>query len=210
MSPHESATSTRLVTAGSTTAARPSSRGTIGRWLISFIGFPVGGLAAILLTGPVDSVPSALAGGAVTGGILGAVQAWATGTGRPRVGPWAGATAAGLALGLSLGSALVDYRTDLASLVVQGAVSGFLVGVAQAAVLLPRTGRAAAVWPIALSVAWPVGWLVTNAVIGLHVEDQFIVFGSSGALVVTLLTAPLPLLLASRYPVTPHGGSSPL
>jgi hypothetical protein len=174
--------------------------------MISFAGFPLGGFVALLLTGPVDSVASALGGGLLAGAVLGAVQAWAMGPSRPGRVAWALATALGLAVGLTLGSALVDYRTDLSSLLVQGAVSGFFVGIGQAAVLLPRMRTAAAAWPIALGIIWPIGWLVTSAVIGIHTEDQFIVFGSSGALVVTLLTAPLALLLTYRYP-SAHGSA---
>ena len=32
---------------------------TVGRWMVSFLGFPIGGYAAFLLVGPVDSlIPS--------------------------------------------------------------------------------------------------------------------------------------------------------
>jgi len=41
------------------------------------------------------------------------------------------------------------------------------------------------------------GWVVTTA-IGVDVESQYTVFGSSGALVVTIVTAALPVLLTPR------------
>ena len=44
---------------------------------------------------------------------------------------------------------------------------------------------------------WAVGWAVTYA-FGIQVDDQFTIFGSSGALVVTALTAALPLILTTR------------
>ena len=53
------------------------------RWLPTFVGFPLGGLAAELVAGPVDGIAPALAGGAITGAVLGAVQSWGLGPGRP-------------------------------------------------------------------------------------------------------------------------------
>ena len=48
----------------------------------------------------------------------------------------------------------------------------------------------------ALAAIWAVGWAVTYA-FGIQVDQQFTVFGSSGAVVVTALTAVLPLTLAT-------------
>jgi hypothetical protein len=64
-------------------------------------------------------------------------------------------------------------------------------------VLAPRLGRAATAWPAALAAIWAVGWAVTYA-FGIQVDEQFTVFGASGALVVTALTAVLPLALATK------------
>ena len=44
---------------------------------------------------------------------------------------------------------------------------------------------------------WALGWAVTTAV-GIDVEEQFTVFGASGALVVTAATVVLPMFLATR------------
>ena len=77
------------------------------------------------------------------------------------------------------------------------ALCGLLLGIAQAAVLLPRLGRLALGWPVALAAIWALGW-VTSTSIGIRVEEQFTVFGSSGALVATALTGVLPLLLHRR------------
>jgi hypothetical protein len=162
--------------------------------MVSFVGFPLGGLAAIVLTGPVDGLAAALGGGLVTGAVLGAAQAWALGDAGPRPAAWVIATAGGLMTGLALGVSLVDYRTGLGDLVVQGAVCGAVVGLAQAAVLLPRLGPVALWWPVVLAGIWAVGWAVSTS-IGIDVGEQFTTFGSSGALVVTLLTAILPVLL---------------
>ena len=60
-----------------------------------------------------------------------------------------------------------------------------------------RIGRTALAWPAYLAGVWAVGWTVTS-LIGVKVSDQFIVFGSSGALVAALFTAVLPVVLAGR------------
>jgi hypothetical protein len=169
---------------------------TVGRWMVSFLGFPIGGYAAFLLVGPVDSLIPSLVGGLLTGAVLGALQAWAFGRGRPATVRWIIATAIGMMVGLGVGAAVVGYHTTLSALVVQGAVSGLAVGAAQALVLAPRLGRVALAWPAALTIIWAVGWAVTYAV-GIQVHEQFTVFGSSGALVVTALTAALPLILTT-------------
>jgi hypothetical protein len=76
---------------------------------------------------------------------------------------------------------------------VQGALTGAGVGLAQAIVLRPRLRTASLLWPVALAGLWALGWLVSDTVIGTAVDSHFYVFGSSGALVVTALTAALPV-----------------
>jgi hypothetical protein len=166
------------------------------RWLPTFVGFPLGGLAAELVAGPVDSIAAALRGGAVTGVVLGAVQAWGMGPNGPPARQWIAATTAGLTVGLALGSAAVGYGTSLGDLVLQGAICGLAIGSAQA---LTLRGRAAYLWAPALSALWALGWAITTS-FGIDVETQYAVFGSSGALVVTAATAVLPVLLATRAP----------
>jgi hypothetical protein len=161
--------------------------------MATFLGFPLAGLAT-LITGPVDTLAAALAGGLLTGAVLGAVQVWGLGDNRPPTASWIVATAVGLMSGLTLGASAVGFATNLGALVLQGALSGLLVGAAQGLVLIPRLGLLALVWPPALSVIWSAGWAVTTLA-GIDVEQQFTVFGSSGALLVTSLTAALPLAL---------------
>ena len=166
------------------------------RWLPTFLGFPLGGFAAELIVGPVDGLVAALLGGAITGVVLGTVQAWAMGSNGPPAARWIVATTAGLSVGLALGSAAVGYSTSLGDLVVQGAICGLAIGTAQALVL---RGRVAYLWAPALSALWAIGWAVSTS-IGVDVETQYAVFGSSGALVVTAATVVLPVLLATRAP----------
>ncbi|MHC1559518.1 hypothetical protein ACR9E3_11200 [Actinomycetospora sp. C-140] len=193
--------------AGGTTTAAPAPTTTRRRllcWLPTFLGFPLGGLAAEI-AGPVDGPVPALLGGLLTGLVLGAVQAlglWAGSGGRPvPVVAWLAATGVGLAAGLALGAAAVGYGTGLGALAVQGAVSGAVVGLAQALVLRPRLGALAAAWPAFLAAVWALGWAVTT-LIGVDVERGYTVFGSSGAVVVTVLTLVLPVALARRAAVT--------
>ena len=180
---------------------------TISRWMVTFVGFPAGGFAAMLLVGPVDSPVTAAAGGLVTGAILGAVQALGLRRSGPPAWQWISATAIGLTVGLSIGAAAVGYATSLTALVIQGAVTGFAVGAAQAIPLRARFGLRALAWAPALAVSWSIGWAVTTS-IGVQVNEQFTVFGSAGAIVVTALTAILPVLLNPTAVINPNARSA--
>jgi hypothetical protein len=172
--------------------------------MISFLGFPVGGLAAWLLMGPVTDTTSAVTGGLLTGAVLGAAQAWALRADRRQALTWIVATAVGMAVGLTAGASLVAFSTTLTDLAIQGALSGAAVGLAQTLVLWRRTGPLALAWPGYLATAWAAGWSVTTLA-GIGVEEQFAVFGASGALVVALLTTVLPLVLRTRPRSDQHG-----
>jgi len=164
------------------------------RWLVTFVGFPLGGLLSEVV-GPVDAPAAAIVGGALTGLTVGAVQAWALWPDGIAPGPWIGATVAGFAVGLGGGAAAVDYGTSAGDLAIQGAICGLGVGLAQALVLRGRLGGLAFLWAPALAAVWALGWTITSA-IGVDVERQYTVFGSSGAIAVTLLTMVLPFALA--------------
>jgi len=178
-----------------TTSRTPiPSRRAATRWMATFLGIPVAGYAGWLVSGPVDSVGAAHLGALITGAALGAVQAWGLGRNRPPAASWIAATALGLMVGLGIGAAVVDYDTSLTALLAQGAISGLAVGFAQALVLLPRLGVVALAWPPALAAIWAAGW-ATSTAIGVDVDQQFVIYGASGALVVTALTVVLPLAL---------------
>lgn len=182
----------QLFTAPSRTV-HPSLARTVARWMVSFVGFPLGGLTAMALSGPVDTTVAAIAGGLLTGTVLGSAQALAMRLDRLYLLTWVLATAVGLAIGLAIGASAVDFRTGLGDLVIQGAISGVTVGIAQSLALVRQAGLVALLWPVYLGVAWSIGWFVTTAV-GVQVEEQFTVFGAAGAVTVTLLTAVLPVL----------------
>src|SRR3954468_23735167 len=186
--------------------AAPGTTRLIGRWMISFLGCPLGGFAALVLTDPVNSVPNALIAGLITGTVLGAVQAWALRSDGRQLIAWALATGLGLAAGLSLGAWLVDFHTSTGDLAAQGAVTGAFVGLAQAVVLRRRVKALAAVWPLYLAAAYALGWVVTTAG-GIAVEEQFTTFGAYGALTVAALTSLLPVVLSTR-PATTEKSSS--
>jgi hypothetical protein len=181
------------VTSATDITTRARSSRIAARWMVTFIGFPVGGAAA-WVAGPIDSVGAALLGGLLAGAVLGAVQVWGLGSHRPPVGAWIAATAVGLMTGLTMGATLVDYDTSLDALLIQGGITGFVVGAAQALVLLSRFGVLAFAWPPALGAIWVAGWAVSTS-IGIDVDEQFTTFGASGALVVTFLSVVLPLAI---------------
>jgi hypothetical protein len=156
------------------------------RWLPTFLAFPLGGLIAMETVGRLHDPASAAAGGLLVGAVVGAAQWWALrsrGVGRRWIALTAGATAAGSAVA----AALTGAGTDLPDLMLAGLVSGAAVGAAQSTVLAGDRLRAAA-WTAATAAGWALGWLTTWAVVGVNVERGFQVFGSSGALVATVLT----------------------
>lgn len=177
-------------------STRPTTR-TMARWMVSFAGFPLGGYLAMLLVGPVDSTARAIAGGLVTGAVLGAIQSWGMRADLRQAMAWVVTIAVGLSVGLAVGATVVDFGTSLGDLAVQGAISGLAVGAAQAFSLFPRIGTIAFAWPVYLAAVWTAGWVITTSV-GVQVEDQFTVFGAAGAVTVTLLTSVLPVLLVHR------------
>jgi len=166
-------------------------------WLLTAAAFPPAGYVGHLVAGPVDTSAAAIVGGVITGAGIGAAQ-WSL-LRRRGIGPgWIVATAIGLAGGGAAGAAFVSYRTDLASLAAAGAITGAVLGAAQAFQL----GRRAALWwALLTSALWALGWTVTTSA-GISVEDQFVVFGITGALVVAWLQSTVIDLLVPRPATT--------
>jgi hypothetical protein len=92
---------------------------------------------------------------AITGLVIGADQAQASSR-RLDLRGWIPATTIGMNLGLLLGAWVVGYRTSPAGLAGMGALSGLVLGVAQA-LALPRHAHLRWVWAAALPFLWAPG-----------------------------------------------------
>lgn len=153
-------------------------------WAATLVAFPLAGIAARAIAGPVDAVWTALFAGAVAGAVIGTAQWLAL----KRIGAdvrWIAATAAGLAVGLGVAYAVFGYGTTVADLAVVGAVTGLGIGVAQWW-LLRDLVAGSIVWIPATAAAWALGWTVTIS-IGVDPDDRWAVPGLSGAATITLL-----------------------
>ena len=166
-------------------------------WTAGFLAFPVAGLAGTAVAGRVDDPMAALVGGTVAGLVIGVGQTLA-GRGRLDIRKWAPATAVGMGLGLLLGAAVVDYRTSLADLALMGALTGLVLGPAQA-LTLPRGTRMRWTWAAAMPALWALGWTATTLG-GIAVEEQFTVYGAYGAITYSALSGLLLLLLLPERP----------
>jgi hypothetical protein len=166
-------------------------------WVAVALAFPIAGYIGWKISGPVDTVETALIGGALTAAGLAAVQWWAAKGALGRAAAWISASAAGYAVGLAAGAALVGYDTDLGALILMGLVSGASLGAAQGLVLARQGNiRLGAAWGAAMPVLFALGWVATTA-IGVNVENQFTAFGAAGAVLFMLLSG---LVLARFAP----------
>jgi hypothetical protein len=147
------------------------------RWILVGLSFPIGGLIVFLALGPVTSPGLALGGGIVAGLVIGTAEAFAL---RLPIARWAVATSVGLGIG-SLLAALVAplLGAGILSTLVTALVAGLATAASQllAAPPLPRP-----LWLAVRTAAWVVAWVV-SLVFAINVEQGFIVFGASGALV---------------------------
>jgi hypothetical protein len=176
-------------------------------WTAGFLAFPVAGLAGTAAAGRVDGPGPALLGGLVTGLVVGAAQTLAS---RRRLDArrWVPATTLGMGAGLLLGSWVVDYQTSLADLALMGALTGLVLGTAQALALPPDTALRWS-WAVAMPALWALSWVVTTLA-GIHVEDQFTIVGVSGALTFSALSGLLlHRLLPFEEPIRPRDISAP-
>ena len=167
-------------------------------WMLTFLGFPLGGLLALVLVGSVEGVVSGALGGALAGAVIGAAQ-WLVLRRYMRVGPqWILATALGVAIGDALGVLLTGAGTGIGALLITGSATGVVVGLLQWGLVLRGRLLRARLWPLVVAIAWPVGWTVTWA-FGIDVERGYYVFGASGALIFAAITD-LAMLLMLRGP----------
>jgi hypothetical protein len=156
-------------------------------WPVAILlGFPIGGLAANIIVGEIDSVGAALAGGLIAGAIIGAAQWFALRSLVPWL--WIVATSTGMVAGLSAGAAIVDYGIDRGDLMIMGAITGLGVGALQALVLARQGISGAAWWAVVNPPAWALAWLISSYVISANIDERFTNFGASGVLVFALIT----------------------
>ena len=155
---------------------------TFKRWLPTFLAFPVGGFLAVQTVGSLDDPVTAAAGGLIAGAVIGAGQ-WLALRSRGVGRRWIGLTAAAMAAGSAVSVIATGAGTERADVMLAGVLTGAAVGAAQSS-LLPR---GAAVWTAVSAAGWALAWLTTSFVI-VDIERGYAVFGSSGAIVVTVLT----------------------
>jgi len=169
-------------------------------WTAGFLAFPIAGVAGGLVAGRVDTPIAAVVAGLITGAVIGTGQ-WLVSRGRLRPGPWILATALGMGAGLLLGATVVGFGTSLADVAVMGALTGAVLGVAQT-VALPGRTRRRWWWAVAMPLLWPLGWIVTTLA-GIPVEEQFTIFGASGAVTFSALSG---ILLQQLLPARQTAG----
>jgi hypothetical protein len=175
--------------------------------MLAFLGFPLGGLLALVLMGSVEGVVSGALGGALAGAVIGAAQ-WLVLRRYMRVGPeWILATALGVAIGDALGALLTGAGTGIGALLITGLATGVAVGLLQWVLVLRIRLLRARLWPPVVGIAWPLGWAVTWA-FGIDVERGYYIFGASGALVFAAITGPAMLLMLRGRTRWPRAGVS--
>jgi hypothetical protein len=156
---------------------------TFKRWIPTFLAFPLGGLLAFTTVGDLQDPATAAAGGLLAGAVIGLGQ-WlalrSEGIGRR----WIAYTAGAMAAGTAAAAVATGAGTETADLVLSGLVAGATVGAAQSTLL----GSGRLVWTAVSASGWALAWFVSAAVLGQAADRGFFVFGSSGAIVATVLT----------------------
>jgi hypothetical protein len=170
-----------------TSTTQPTKWGLIGRWMLAFLGFPIGGGLTYLIIGAVDDPLKGVLGGAIAGACIGGAQWLALRQSRPVAVTWIAASTVGLAAGIGLSTALLGTATDTTAITTRAAITGVIFGAAQA-YILQRKGGTSLLWAIAVALAYTIAWPVTGLVIKDNVQMGFVVFGSSGAILFQLIT----------------------
>ncbi len=154
------------------------------RWTPSFLGFPLGGWLAFQLVGSANSPLTAALAGAIAGTLIGAAQWLAL---RPTVSrQWIAASTIGMSAGSALAATATGSATSVGALAVAGLITGAAVGLGQG-FAFRRGWRITALWTVTVGAAWALGWAITANVI-IDADRGYVAFGSSGALVVTVIT----------------------
>jgi uncharacterized membrane protein len=154
------------------------------RWIPTLLAFPLGGLLAALAFGPIQNPVAAAVAGAMVGCTLGLAQWWAL---KPLEisFDWVWASGVSLALASPLAWTVVSYSTTTQSLTVWGLIAGAILGLGQGLSQRLETVKTLT-WTALVSAAWGIAWFVSANVI-VDPESGYAVFGSTGALVATIL-----------------------
>lgn len=177
-------------------------------WVIAFLGFPIGGTLALLVIGHLDSSPEGVIGGLLVGLTVGLAQMVALRSRIATDAEWVIATAIGLAAGVALSVALVGAATNVDDTLMRAPLTGLLLGLAQWIVLRKRV-RFALVWLPTVTILYTLAWYITAQVIGESLDNGFVVFGSSGAIVYQLVTG-LVLWMLLRLSPSPAPANTPV
>lgn len=162
-------------------------------WLLTFLGFPVGGGLAYLLLKAVDGPLKGLVAGAIAGAFIGLAQWLVLRQRIPLEWWWIALTSAGLAAGLSISVAVFGINTSDWTFIVRAVIVGLMVGLAQW-FLLRQYSPLALIWVLTIVVAWSLGWLISRTA-GVDLSYSWAVFGSTGAIVFAALTGLIMLWL---------------
>jgi hypothetical protein len=154
---------------------------TFKRWLPTFLAFPIGGLLAFETVGSVTNAGTAAAAGLLAGAVIGTGQ-WLALRDHGIDRRWPLVTATAMAAGSALAAVVTHSGTEVADLILTGAVTGTAVGMAQAGLLGQKQ------WAVVTAASWALAWLISAGVLAQQADEGFVVFGSSGALVATVLT----------------------
>jgi len=156
-------------------------------WMLAFIAFPIGGLFATVMVGPVTTAIRAILAGAITGIVLGLIQ-WFVLKGSISLSMigWILATGAGMAVGLGLSVGLLGSEMSDNNLLWRAAITGMCIGIAQW-FLFRNIFPQSVIWIAVIALGWAAGWFVTRSA-GVDLSPKWSVFGATGALTFQLIT----------------------
>ncbi len=156
-------------------------------WMLAFLAFPIGGILANALVGPITTTVQAVLAGAITGVVVGLIQ-WLVLRGPIPLSivGWCLASGAGMAIGLGLSVALLGSETDGNNLLWRAAITGLSIGIAQW-ILLQNILPQSAIWIAVITLGWVIGWFITRSA-GIDLSLKWSVFGASGAVTFQFLT----------------------
>lgn len=154
------------------------------RWIPTLLAFPIGGQFVVWTLGGVDTFVESSIAGMIVGITVGFFQFHALKTIAitPR---WIWASMLGMTIGSMMSYLIEGTSTDITALVLKGFLSGFVVGFAQI-ISQRKLVHQIVLWSVLTSVAWAIGWFITANVI-VDAASNYAIFGSSGALVATIL-----------------------